>query len=94
MISKRKKIDLPRQYGVTTAGGPSSSILKELQINSVILYDYIMQYSSRIYSEWVSLHSKGFVPTNLHQDLSIFTVKHDILYVDFQKVQEYTLTMK
>ena len=48
-----------------------------------------MHYT-RIYNEWVSLRSKGFVPTN--PDLWIFTAKHDILYVDSQKVQELTWT--
>ena len=53
-----------------------------------------IMHSTRIYNEWVSVHSEGFVTTNPHQDLWIFTEEHDILYVDFQKVQEYTWTMK
>ena len=44
----------------------------------------------RVCNEWVSLHSEGFMPTNLHQDLWIFTAKHDILYVNTQNVQEHT----
>ena len=79
----------------TTAGGSSSTILKELQINweiSIILHDYHALISTRIYNKWVSLHSEGFVTANPHQDLSIFTAKHDILYVDSHKVQEYTWT--
>ena len=79
----------------TTAGGSSSTILKELQINweiSIILHDYHALISTRIYNKWVSLHSEGFVTANPHQDLSIFTAKHDILYVDSHKVQEHTWT--
>ena len=49
-------------------------------------------HSTRIYNEWVSLHSEGFVPTNPCHDLLIFTAIHDILYVDPQKVKEHTCT--
>ena len=49
-------------------------------------------HSTRIYNEWVSLHSEGFMLTNLHQDLWILTAKHDILYVNSRKVQEHSIT--
>ena len=51
-----------------------------------------VMHSTRIYNEWVSLQSECFVTTNLHQDLWIFSAKHDSLHVDSQKVQEHTWT--
>ena len=51
-----------------------------------------IMHSTCIYNEWVSLQSECFVTTNPHQDLWIFSAKHDSLHVDSQKVQEHTWT--